>query len=292
MTMCKFSPVSCPNQCQTIIRKDLDKHLKRECMNREYECKHCGKKDTYANITQVHDETCEKKVLPCPNVRCTKIMKQANVESHLAHECDYTYISCKYKIIGCHKKLMRKLMRAHEQDHKFHFYHALKTMAQLKARNNLKRETSFICKLTEYEMKRSSGRFFYSQSFYTGSNGYCMCIQVHPNGYDAGKGSHVSVYIRFLKGMYDDELDWPFTGTVTCELLNQMADENHHSIKLVDPEDATKYSSNLQTGQSLGYNKFIAHSELLYDPVTNTQYLKDDTLNFRVSIDVSSQTDS
>ena len=55
-----------------------------------------------------------------------------------------------------------------------------------------------------------------------------MCIRVDPSG-TSDKG-HVSMFSQLACGVYDDNLTWPFLGTVTVELLNQLADANHHSM--------------------------------------------------------------
>ncbi len=56
-----------------------------------------------------------------------------------------------------------------------------------------------------------------------------MKIGVCANGRGDGEGSHVSVYALVIEGKYDAELNWPFLGKVTVELLNQLEDKNHHS---------------------------------------------------------------
>ena len=74
MTKCK---TPCPNKCkenneiQMILRKDLEKHLTEQCVNRDYECQYCGKKGTYANIMDIHDDLCEilTAVNPCNVLR-------------------------------------------------------------------------------------------------------------------------------------------------------------------------------------------------------------------------------
>jgi hypothetical protein len=70
--------------------------------------------------------------------------------------------------------------------------------------------------------------------------------------------------------------DGQFVGDVTITLLNQLEDNNHYTKTINLP--ATNPHDNL------GYPGFIAHSELAHDPLKNTQYLKDDTLYFRVSV--------
>ena len=104
MAKCKFTLLPCPKQCKDnenkiahIMRKDLDKHLENDCPNRDHECEHCGKKGTYAHITQDHDNTCEKKIIPCPNADCTKTIQRENAKRHL-EECNYSEIPCKYGV--------------------------------------------------------------------------------------------------------------------------------------------------------------------------------------------------
>ena len=109
-----------------------------------------------------------------------------------------------------------------------------------------------------------------------------MSLVVDANGYGDGEGTHVSVFAPILEGEYDAELKWPFVGEVTYTLLNQLEDSNHHTI--TQSIDATQ---NAQVSDRWGILAFIPHSALAHDPFKNTQYLKDDTLYFRVSVEVA-----
>ena len=61
-----------------------------------------------------------------------------------------------------------------------------------------------------------------SPPYYTHIGGYKFCLEVYPNGDGSGKGTHLSVYVRLMDGEHDDdELEWPFEGWITFELLNQ-----------------------------------------------------------------------
>ncbi len=135
-----------------------------------------------------------------------------------------------------------------------------------------------LFKVTEFHKKKDNNA---ESSFYTSPNGYHMDIIVCANGVGCGEGSHVSV-IAVIKGKYDDELNWPFVGKVTFELLNQLEDKNHHSMEVeLTPEN------NINASDGHGYPEYIPHSKLSRDSVSNTQYLKDDTLYFRISVEVS-----
>jgi TNF receptor-associated factor 4 len=98
-----------------------------------------------------------------------------------------------------------------------------------------------------------------------------------------------------MSGEYDDILEWPFHGEVTIELLNQLEDENHHKKVVLFNESTSQQSKSRVIGQECatngrGYPQFISHSQLDVNPSLNCQYLKDDTLYFRVSVEVTSNT--
>ena len=108
-----------------------------------------------------------------------------------------------------------------------------------------------------------------------------MAVMVYANGYGDGKGTHVSVFARTLEGKYDAELKWPFVGKVVITLLNQLEDKNHHTYTT----SFTAADKRTRT-DAWGKPQFIPHSALAHDPVKNTQYLKDDTLHFKVEVQV------
>ncbi len=83
--------------------------------------------------------------------------------------------------------------------------------------------------LIDYRKKMDNNVCYYSPSFYTSPNGYNMKIRVEANGSRKGSGSHVSVFACIVKGKYDENLNWPFVGDITFQLLNQLEDKNHYS---------------------------------------------------------------
>ncbi len=301
--VCEFALVPCPKECKDdneilrrflyseddsgilkITRRDLQQHL-MECPNRDYSCEHCDLKGTYAT-TLDHYDTCEKKILSCANEECTMEMERMKIKNHLSEECEHTVISCKYTSIGCDVKLKRKDMSAHEQDDKAHLNKTVDTIIKLKEdneiltawKNKVDKSESTVFKVTEF----SNNERFYSPSFYTSPNGYNLDIEVHANHEGDGEGSHVSVYVYIIKGKYDDELNWPFVGKVTIELLNQLEDKNHYNQVLQFTPEMNKRVGD----PGFGYHRYISHSELSRDWAANTQYFKDDTLYFRISVEV------
>ena len=294
MDTCGFTLVPCPKQCKDdsdavkhFAKKDLKKHLQNDCPNRAHRCEYCGKKGTHATITEVHDETCDMKIVPCPIAGCGKTMQRQDIEEHVFTECPCTVLPCKYKDIGCDTELKREDLSAHEQDDKPHLHMALETVNTLRTEvywlherldtlNMLKSNPIFV--LSYYKKKESNTPFKF-RSFYTHLNGYHMTLEVYAKGHEV-KGTYVSVYVPILKGKYDAELKWPFIGKVTFTLLNQLEDKNHHTqVMTLDATD------NALIGSAWGLDRFIQHSILTQS--ANTQYLKDDTLYFRLSVEVA-----
>ena len=301
---CEFTLVPCPNGCmddsfntEHLLKKDLDNHMENDCPNRVYKCDHvyCGEEGTYAYITLIHDEQCQWKPIPCPNADCTDTMRRFQMEAHL-DTCDYSEIPCKYQKLGCGMKI-RKDMPAHEKNDQLHINMALDKVADIemkitaieediaamkkKSDTNILRRGEITFKLSAYQEKKDNNIITHFSTFYSSRNGYHMQMEVVANGDKDGKDTHVSVYIQMLEGKYDAELNWPFVGKITIELLNQQFDYNHHE----ETGNLTKEKM-MVVGKRRGYSKFIPHSELAGDRLGYTQYLKNDTLYFRVSVDI------
>jgi TNF receptor-associated factor 4 len=209
-------------------------------------------------------------------------MERQQVPEHVS-ECPHTVVSCKYKGIGCDAELERKDMAAHEHDDKLHLHMALDTVNSQEKRiksleQGMKTITGRMFKFTGYEIHRTQEKTFTSPSFYTSQRGYHIQIKVFAHGLDSDR-THVSVFVGILEGIHDAELKWPFTGKVSITLLNQLEDSNHYS-KVV-----SNFTHNDDLDITIGSERhFIAQHNLAYNGRENTQYLKDDALYFRVSL--------
>ena len=150
--------------------------------------------------------------------------------------------------------------------------------------------TQSVCDftLTEFTKRKQFNSEYFGPSFYTHPHGYKMLLVLCSNGRHNAEGtcSHISVYVSILIGKYDSELSWPFEGIVTVELINWREDKNHLSHTIVfDEHKDPKCSSRVTDDENYGRNgsdDVFPHSSLPYNPVTNTEYLHDDCLLFRV----------
>lgn len=128
---------------------------------------------------------------------------------------------------------------------------------------------------------------FYSPPMYTDRGGYKFSLRVDPKGISDRSGSHMSVYCHLMKGENDDKLLWPIEADIIVKMLNWREDKNHKSYTVtLNQGSGDKAISRVTKGslaeQCYGSPKFAAHSSLLYNAATNTEYLKDDCLLFKV----------
>ena len=296
---CDYALLPCTNKCKIdneiakfLRRKDLKDHLTNDCPRRQYKCSYCKETGEYQERITTHLDTCPKVKVLCPNPQCPVGNFRSQIDSHRS-TCKYETVRCKYAEVGCKERLVRQELSKHEEDDQFHLrVTTVKVLELTKMNRYLLKSTSRVpctVRLANYLKYKSDADEFCSPPFYTSYTGYKMCINVYANGLGDGNGTHVSVYAHLMKGDNDDSLSWPFTGKVTFELLNQLEDKNHHQETTLFRADSKSSQRVVERERaSLGYGrpKFISHADLDYKSDKNTKYLKDDTLMFRVSVQV------
>ncbi len=185
-------------------------------------------------------------------------------------------MSCKYSNIGCTEKMKRK----DEEDDKVHLHLSLEKINELSiGLKELKGKKKIFVNVCNFGEKKEKNVEFKSEPFFTVPNGYKMTIEVCCNGDGDGAGTHVSVFAQFLDVPYKEQLKWPFKGTVTFELVNQLQDAGRERVNILFNED--KHG---RIGYGWGKSKFIPHSKLSYNAAANTCYLVNDTLHFKVTV--------
>ena len=160
-------------------------------------------------------------------------------------------------------------------------------MSQLSTSKSQARLTFKIPHFSEY---KRSDKTFHGPTFLTHPHGYKMIICIDANGYSQYKGTHISVWMYLMRGDYDDDLQFPLSGTFTFELLNQLRDSNHHkrSCVRVGTESYNRVLDQEMAENGFGVAGFISHSELGFNAFENCQYLKDDCLVFRIYTEMTS----
>ena len=311
---CDCAHLPCTNECKNndqvvkILRKNLRNHLTNKCPRRQYQCPHCEEMGEHQERTTSHLETCPQVKVQCPNAQCEASIPRCEVSTNRS-TCEYEPLSCKYTEVGCEERPLRKDLKKHEEDDQLHLRITKEKVLQISKLLGSRITSRFNFKLTNFQMHRKDNKIFYSPPFRTSSNGYKICVGVYANGNGEGQGTHLSAYAFLMKGENDDYLTWPFTGNVKIELLNQLEDNHHHNLTANFPADNTASNRVVdgERGTGWGWHKFISHTDLeyqpdldriglydsddsdLYDPDQNSQldknyqYLKDDTLIFRVT---------
>ncbi|XP_011405861.2 PREDICTED: TNF receptor-associated factor 4-like [Amphimedon queenslandica] len=279
--------VPCTNGCGEMIRRSkLETHLTDNCPKRIVNCQYCKRRATHQLITSCsHLDECPDLPIQCSNEGCDEKIPRRSLASH-EETCPKAIVPCEYNTVGCHKVMRREEQEKHNEEAiKQHLKAAVKKIEVLLPTNQL-------FKLNEYTELKEEEEDWYSPNFHTSPGGYKMSLNVVANGDGDGEGTHVSCFINLEAGEYDDLLEWPFQGEVTIELLNQLEDKNHKKdIVTYNESTDDEYKHRVSGGRStagLGFMQFISHEELEHNPATNCQYLKDDSLYFRVSVKVTS----
>ena len=123
----------------------------------------------------------------------------------------------------------------------------------------------------------------YLPDMYTHQHGYKICLQVHPNGFGDGKGTHVSIFTCLRKGIFDEQLRWPYKD---IQIVNQARDHDHVE-KVIDYSDKTPVGCaskviSEERSEGWGFHTSLSHSDLQYKASKGIQYLKDNYLMIRV----------
>ena len=319
-TNCSYVIVACTNDgCDLEMeRRHLDNHLSKSCSQRRYTCPYCSHQDTYQEVVTTHFTKCQEMPLPCPG-RCGKCkLVRRNMAQHLSEECPEELVPCTYAISGCEETLKRKNLKKHLKDKDQHFdtvmasHSALSLLVRdivtaVNSGSQQKVEAThlpfsfrtwlqntptcypcppWVIKMEGFQ-KMEIGEEWFSDPVYSHFGGYKMCLKVSPKGLSGTKDTYVSVLIYWMRGDNDINLKWPFKGTIKVSLLNQLEDRKHYTKELWSPgSDVPKVASGRVSGREIalgiGQTRFICHQDLSYNGEENMQFLKDDTLFFRV----------
>jgi len=156
--------------------------------------------------------------------------------------------------------------------------------------------TPVIIKWPDYcevkQLVKSRKRFgdptsYFTRPFYTHCNGYKMQLNVHP----CKENKNISMYFHLMRGENDDHLRWPYKGTITISLLNQLRDSGHCTRTMHLEDSVTqvnvvkKPGSDQIRNSGWGYPEFISLSAV-ESSTAHKQYLMNDTLYFKISTTV------
>ena len=142
--------------------------------------------------------------------------------------------------------------------------------------------------INKFDQLRQANKWWYSRPFFSHVAGYKLGMFVFCNGVLDGKNTHISVFLYLVRGEYDNDLDWPFQGSVTIHLINQRGDRQHYQKVIRFTEDTPLAVSNRVTESEMakegnGPTQFISQADLTYNQQKDTEYVRDDCLKIRVT---------
>ena len=254
-TTCLFQSVPCPNNCgEEMMRGALGVHTHVGCLLRIVKCRYCSFEDK-ASALDDHTTFCPSVPVECPR-KCGKRIRRDKMSVHLS-TCSKRLVRCKYYRIGCEEPIPADELDTHlVQAKDDHLKKAMSKVMDLSAVvGNLCQQIQHPCdpqsafiprpwlenekmtpicpwttKMSAFSQKRNE--FWFSPPFFTHTGGYQMCLEVWGNGHGSGKGTHLSIFLRLMKGGNDDHLKWPLSLAIKISLLNQASDSNHISDQI------------------------------------------------------------
>ena len=104
-----------------------------------------------------------------------------------------------------------------------------------------------------------------------------MHFGIHPNGLGSAKGTHLSLFVSIMQGEYDDQLQWPFRGKLTIQMLESETWSNTTTISFAGAsQKCAKRPVDRISSHAFGFFEFIMHDKLQI-------YCREDKICFRVS---------
>ena len=121
-----------------------------------------------------------------------------------------------------------------------------------------------------------------SPPFYTGRNGYKMCVKAYLNGDGRGHTTHLSLFIVLMKGEHDAHLRWPFNQRVSLSLLDQ-THRNHITQRFnPKPESNSFQRPSSDMNVASGFPRFVLNSVF-----NNKDYVYDDVMYIKCTVDTA-----
>ena len=253
--------VMCPNanlgcSWMGILGESVD-HLDNRCGYEEVQCEYCEHKGHRREVTHLHPTWCESFPLPCPNQPgCGAMIARATLEGHLG-ECPEQLLVCKCAPAGCTTIVSRRHFEEHLRveaerhdrlwKERVEKLSAVVLTSPLKSAGNNSSEIGggicyrpWLCNPCLKEqptppyiltIERLTATFeAQSDPFYSHPGGYKFQLHVVVS-LDHGS-KYIGASVHLLEGENDDNLMFPFKGTLTVSLMNQRSDREHREKTL------------------------------------------------------------
>lgn len=208
---------------------------------------------------------------------CSWVGELREIEEHL-NKCSADIILCPYAAVGCPAKILRHHLEEHKTtcavDHLGMAMDRINLLEKcIKTKAEDKCLPPVVFKMENFTLYQQSCSEWESGPFYTHDRGYKLYLRVSPSSF--------SVHICLMHGEYDDDLIWPFRGTIDFELLNQIDDNDHKKgVAMFLQHYNSKKNKRVPVEEgkrSVGWGC----DDILMD--ASDQYIREDSLYIRVS---------
>ena len=312
---CQYVIVTCTKRCgESFQRHCLAAHIAELCPKRDFTCQYCSFKSTYEEVCNKHWPKCAKYPLPCPNKCGIAKVQRASLEQHL-NECPLQQVECEFCHAGCKEKIQRKDLKVHMEKNLQKHLSLLSSFATEKIKHlsseaaemnaEIKRLTAEknaeIKRLTtdaaekekqinhlqsrvqnlenvillpqvEFTLHRYSQ---YENKFIWWEDGPTFCTR--PMGHKVKIklffGGILFVALQNEAGEFDDHLQWPLHCTLSLQLLDWHGEHHLERSKKLQ----------ISRGGSSNMSAIYTYNEIK-NPASGAQYLKEDSLHFRVDV--------
>ena len=136
--------------------------------------------------------------------------------------------------------------------------------------------------LKGFSQAKYSDTYMNSPGIYLDPPCPCLEVLVYPCGIRKGKDTHVSVYMHFIPGEFDDKIDWPYKGHIELRLFDHVKHrKSHGKVITLDSKCSSTLESRMKPRddagcKGVGCDQFITQTEL-------QRYLYSDQLHFELA---------
>ena len=259
---CGFVMVECKYTCgNRFYQRMIERHETEECPRRpmEVQMAHLMRKfeslatESRAEIEAIRQESNAK----------IQAMKQESVSK------------AEMEVIRQENREIREKSRVIEAEVQLLKAENVRLKKQLEIHSPPASVPPFYFTVQDYKHYLKNNLSLFSPPFYSHPGGYKMRLEVFPGGESEG---YLSLYVRVLRGEYDDNLQWPFNGDIVVEMYNWTSEKwAHRRVVDIRETECGERSVDRAGCASLGFHHFISNAMLQKEYLVNEK-----TIRFRV----------
>ena len=251
---CDQVPVECPNKCgDTVPRGPVDEHQTTVCPLEIVECEmasfFCLWKGERKDVDDHMKQERKEHVLLMMSSH-TKSMEELSMK---IEQKDTEIQDLKQELFDLKSRVGKLEDKGIEQE-ELQLRSRSKVVGRSMSSKMLYLGLNFYVNDFDSKQKLNNSATFW---LFLGENGYRMQLLVFPNGKEKSRGSYLSVYFRFAYGSNDDNLIWPFRGSITINIGNvtvTIRTESYPDKCFAQPSDWGEYN------EKWGIENFMSHS--------------------------------